>query len=33
MFEITEKATEMIHEFLKDREDTSSIRIFLSQGG
>jgi Fe-S cluster assembly iron-binding protein IscA len=33
MFEVTEKANEMIHEFLKDREDTPSIRIFLSQGG
>jgi len=33
MFEITEKANEMILDFLKDREDSPAIRIFLSQGG
>lgn len=33
MFEVTEKATEAIKEFLKDREDVPSIRIILSQGG
>ena len=33
MLEITEKANEMILDFLKDREDETSIRIFLSQGG
>jgi len=33
MFEITDKANEMILDFLKDREDSPSIRIFLSQGG
>jgi Fe-S cluster assembly iron-binding protein IscA len=33
MFEVTEKATEMINEFLKDREDPTYIRLFLSQGG
>ncbi len=33
MLEVTEKASEMIREFLKEREDTPSIRIMLSQGG
>ena len=33
MFEVTEKASEMIKEYLKDKEGTSSIRIMLSQGG
>jgi Fe-S cluster assembly iron-binding protein IscA len=33
MLEVTEKATEMIKEFLKDRETFPSIRIMLSQGG
>jgi Fe-S cluster assembly iron-binding protein IscA len=33
MLEITEKASEMIKEFLKDREDIHSIRIMLTQGG
>ena len=33
MFEVTEKASEMIKEFLKDKEDALSIRIILSQGG
>ncbi len=33
MFEVTEKASEMINEFLKDREDPTYIRLFLSQGG
>jgi Fe-S cluster assembly iron-binding protein IscA len=33
MFEVTDKADEMIHEFFKDKEDTPVIRIFLSQGG
>jgi len=33
MFEVTEKATEMIREFLKDREEIPPIRIVLSQGG
>jgi Fe-S cluster assembly iron-binding protein IscA len=33
MFEITEKASEMVKDFLKDKEETPSIRIMLSQGG
>ena len=33
MFEVTEKANEMIKDFLKDREETPAIRILLSQGG
>lgn len=33
MFEVTEKAHEMIKDFLKDREEMPSIRIMLSQGG
>jgi len=33
MFEVTEKANEMIQEFFKDKEKTPCIRIFLSQGG
>ncbi len=33
MLEISEKASEMIKEFLKDKEEIPSIRIMLSQGG
>jgi hypothetical protein len=34
MFEVTDKASEMIKQFLKDREDTvQSIRIMVSGGG
>jgi Fe-S cluster assembly iron-binding protein IscA len=33
MFEVTEKASEMLKDFLKDREDSPAIRIMLSQGG
>ncbi len=33
MLEVTEKATEMIKEFLKDKDTYPSIRIMLSQGG
>ena len=33
MLEITEKASEMIKDFLKDREEIPAIRIMLSQGG
>ena len=33
MLEITDKASEMIKDFLKDREETPAIRIMLSQGG
>ena len=33
MFEVTEKATEMIRDFLKDRDVIPAIRVMLSQGG
>jgi iron-sulfur cluster assembly protein len=33
MLEITEKASEMIKDFLKDRDEIQAIRIILSQGG
>jgi iron-sulfur cluster assembly protein len=33
MLEITEKASEMIKDFLKDKDDIQAIRIMLSQGG
>jgi len=33
MFEVTEKASEMLKDFLKDREDSPAIRVMLSQGG
>lgn len=33
MLQVTEKAGEMIKDFLKDQADTSYIRVFLSQGG
>ena len=33
MFEVTEKASEMIKEFLKDKEEIPAIRLMLSQGG
>jgi hypothetical protein len=33
MLQVTEKATSMIKDFLKDKDDVPGIRIFLSQGG
>lgn len=33
MFEVTEKASEMIKDYLKGRDDAPPIRIMLSQGG
>ena len=33
MLEITEKASEMIRDFLKEREEIPAIRIMLSEGG
>ena len=33
MFEVTEKASEMIKNFLKDREELPAIRLMLAQGG
>jgi len=34
MFEVTEKAIEMLSEFLKDREEAApSIRVVMMEGG
>jgi Fe-S cluster assembly iron-binding protein IscA len=33
MFEVTEKATEMIKEFLKDKKEIPHIRIMMAGGG
>jgi Fe-S cluster assembly iron-binding protein IscA len=33
MFEVTDKAVEMIKDFLKDRNEIPAIRVMLSQGG
>jgi Fe-S cluster assembly iron-binding protein IscA len=33
MLQVTEKASEMIKDFLKEHETMPSIRIMLSQGG
>lgn len=33
MFEVTEKASDMIKNFLKDREELPAIRLMLAQGG
>ena len=33
MFQVTEKATEMIREFLKDKEEIPHIRIIVAGGG
>jgi len=33
MFEVTQKAAEMIREALKDQEKTSSIRVVYNTGG
>ena len=33
MFEVTEKASLMIKDFLKDREELPTIRLMLAQGG
>jgi hypothetical protein len=33
MFEVTEKANELIKEYLKDKEEDHFIRVALSQGG
>jgi hypothetical protein len=33
VFEVTEKASEMIKDFLKDREKIPAIRLLLTQGG
>jgi Fe-S cluster assembly iron-binding protein IscA len=33
MFEVTEKATEIIKEFLKDKDEKAAIRFIVSGGG
>jgi Fe-S cluster assembly iron-binding protein IscA len=33
MFEVTEKAVEMIQDFLKDRSEEHIIRITMNEGG
>lgn len=33
MFEVTEKANDMIKDFLKDRDKFPPIRVMMSQGG
>lgn len=33
VFEVTEKASGMIKDFLKDRQEIPHIRIMMSQGG
>jgi Fe-S cluster assembly iron-binding protein IscA len=33
MFEVTEKAVEMIRDFLKDRSEKHVIRIMMNEGG
>lgn len=33
MFEVTEKASDMIKEYLKDRPQIPPIRVMMSQGG
>ena len=33
MLQVTEKANEMIKGVLEDKDETSCIRVYLSQGG
>lgn len=33
MFEVTEKAVEMLNEFLKDRDEARTIRVMMMEGG
>ena len=33
MLEVTEKASDMIKDFLKDRKEVPAIRLMLAQGG
>jgi len=33
VFEVTEKASDMIKNFLKDREELPAIRLMLANGG
>jgi hypothetical protein len=33
MFEVTEKAVEMLNEFLKDKNEPNKIRVMMMEGG
>jgi Fe-S cluster assembly iron-binding protein IscA len=33
MFQVSEKAIEVMKEYLKDTQDSQSIRIMMSEGG
>ena len=33
MLNVTEKASEVIKSFLEDKEESSYIRVFMSEGG
>jgi hypothetical protein len=33
MFEVTEKASDMIKDFLKDKDEYPPVRLTISQGG
>ena len=33
MFEVTEKANDMIQDYFKDKDFSPFVRIFLSEGG
>lgn len=33
MFSVSEKASEMIKEFLKNRKEPASIRVLMQEGG
>jgi Fe-S cluster assembly iron-binding protein IscA len=33
MFEVSEKASEMIKDYLKDKEENLAIRVLMNEGG
>ncbi len=33
MFEVTEKAIQMLNEFLKDKDEAHTIRVMMMEGG
>ncbi len=33
MFEVTEKAVQMLNEFLKDKDESHAIRVMMMEGG
>ncbi len=33
MFEVSEKASEMIKDFLKDKEASLAVRVMMNEGG